>query len=357
MEKRRNEISILRIISMFMIVLCHIIGYYTFIPGYTKLGNVFNVGVYVFLLISGFLYGNKKIVTAKGFLVWYGKRIKKIHLPVLVVVIVDLLILKFCFNMTIPLKTQISYLLNLQGLQHIAWKQCVDIMTEITNLGPLWFTTVIMLCYLFVPLFGKIREKLKDNDNKIKIDIFSIACCCVIAYIVQVTTCIILFYFVTFYIGFVLSDYLCYFKNMNVSKLVCLMSGGLIFQILRLILMKPFDGNMIYVSYTSVSHIALALCIFVFFVFLGERYKNRFDKLADLKICKYLDKESFNIYLVHGLFCLDSNAINLYNGKFNIWISTLLFVISILVSAAVLKLIVNGIEKLFSLIIKNNHSR
>lgn len=52
-------ISISRVLATLMIVTCHIIGYFTFIPGHMHLGQFFNVGVPMFICISGYLYGLK----------------------------------------------------------------------------------------------------------------------------------------------------------------------------------------------------------------------------------------------------------------------------------------------------------
>ena len=41
---------------MLLIVLTHIIKYYPFIPGYQVLNDVFNVGLYIFLLVSTVLF-------------------------------------------------------------------------------------------------------------------------------------------------------------------------------------------------------------------------------------------------------------------------------------------------------------
>ena len=78
----KNDISLLRVVSMFLIILCHIIKYYDFIPGSKILGQVFNVGVEIFFLISGYLYAGKMI---SFYLDWYKERIRKIYFPVLII--------------------------------------------------------------------------------------------------------------------------------------------------------------------------------------------------------------------------------------------------------------------------------
>ena len=59
-QLRNSSVVVLRVLGMMLIILCHIIAYYTFVPGSDLLSQVFNVGVQVFLLISGYLYGEKQ---------------------------------------------------------------------------------------------------------------------------------------------------------------------------------------------------------------------------------------------------------------------------------------------------------
>lgn len=58
---------------MLMIILCHIFQFYNCILAWW-----FNVGVQIFLCVSGFLYGGKNIDNVTQF---YTNRIKKILVP------------------------------------------------------------------------------------------------------------------------------------------------------------------------------------------------------------------------------------------------------------------------------------
>ena len=57
---KNASISVSRVAATILIVICHIVKYYTFIPGSSLLGQVFNVGVPMFVIISGYLYGEKR---------------------------------------------------------------------------------------------------------------------------------------------------------------------------------------------------------------------------------------------------------------------------------------------------------
>lgn len=154
-SKKHSEISILRTLSMFSIVLCHIIGYYSFIPSHNYLSQVFNVGVEIFFLMSGYLYGTKII---PRFFTWYKERIRKIYIPALIVIVIDIIVLTVVYSSKYSFCTIIVYLTNLHGVLHIYPTFFSSYITKIDNLGPLWFTTIIMICYLMVPLLQKAKN-------------------------------------------------------------------------------------------------------------------------------------------------------------------------------------------------------
>ena len=55
-NKKMDCISLLRMLSVFSIISCHIMQFYN-----NELAWWFNTGVLIFLLISGFLYSQKNI--------------------------------------------------------------------------------------------------------------------------------------------------------------------------------------------------------------------------------------------------------------------------------------------------------
>ena len=63
---RDSSISLIRLTGTVCILLCHLSSWF----GIAALAQLFNVGVPVFLLISGFLYGGKAI-SVWGGEVWF----------------------------------------------------------------------------------------------------------------------------------------------------------------------------------------------------------------------------------------------------------------------------------------------
>ena len=142
---RNPAIMVARILGMLFIVLCHIIQYYTFVPGHGFLGQFFNCGVQLFLFVSGYLYGEK---TIQGFRKWYIKRVATVAFPSVLVSVFTIIALLIVGN-TITINNIIAYCLDLEGLLFINYN-LQTFFQEIRSLGPLWFTTIIMLCYLLV---------------------------------------------------------------------------------------------------------------------------------------------------------------------------------------------------------------
>ncbi len=132
-------ITFCRVVFTIAIVLCHIAEPTNFI----KVGNVLNIGVQVFFVISGFLYGRKVINGIKDF---YIKRIKKIYLPYLIFVSLALIAYYLFHKDYLSYDKVLLYLFNLQAF------------TTIKGLGHTWFVTSIMLCYLITPLLQKISQ-------------------------------------------------------------------------------------------------------------------------------------------------------------------------------------------------------
>lgn len=149
MKQKDLGISTVRILAMVGIIVCHTVMYYQFIPQHENLGQLFNCGVGIFIFISGLLYGAN---IRKSFgLDFFKKRWLRVCLPV-VIWGTFVFLLDGCRNFCY----WIVLLLNLQGINFIVENPIFN--TAITGTGPLWFVTVIMLCYLMLPLLEKIRS-------------------------------------------------------------------------------------------------------------------------------------------------------------------------------------------------------
>lgn len=290
-----------RIVGMIFIVICHIINYYTMIPGYTILGHFFNSGVPLFLFISGYLYGGK---TIKKFGPWYARRIKTVAMPAILMAFFTIVALLIAGE-AVSIPSVIAYLTDMEGLLFLNWKFFSHFFSEVTSLGPLWFTTVIMLCYLFVPLMQKITTKIK-NYKLFVILLF------IIGFVVSMITMdyFDVWYFWIFCVGYCLGK-VKILDKVN-FKWFALCTGVMLISVIgRLVLHKYFDNTILYLRFASISRCILGNWIVVFFAYVNHLKPTELSKFASTKFIKILDSYSYYVYLVHGVFCM--GLFNLYD--------------------------------------------
>lgn len=131
-------ISFIRVLAMCLIIACHFAQAY----GY-NIAFLLNVGVQLFFLTSGFLYGKIEIANTWDF---YKKRFAKIYIPYVLFVSIILLLQWILGTWQFNLRDVAIYTFNLQGF----------ISTSIAGINHLWFLSVIMVCYIVTPLLQKI---------------------------------------------------------------------------------------------------------------------------------------------------------------------------------------------------------
>lgn len=103
-----SSISLLRAVSVVFIVACHILQAYD-----NKWAWVLNIGVPIFFIISGFLYGKKHVDNPVK---WFLNRTIKILSPFYIYLVVVLTIKAVIFGTPISAKNIFCYMLDLQGI-------------------------------------------------------------------------------------------------------------------------------------------------------------------------------------------------------------------------------------------------
>ena len=138
-KKARNmAISAIRCVAMTGIILCHFFQYYGI-----ELAWWFNVGVHMFLFMSGFLYGHKDISSPIDFII---KNFKKILVPY------------YCFL----LPAIVMYFIFARSF--ISWNSVVFALLcngTITGMEHLWFISYILFCYILTPYLSDLVKKLR----------------------------------------------------------------------------------------------------------------------------------------------------------------------------------------------------
>ena len=141
-QKRDLSISFVRMLAMMFIVICHVMQYYDM-----ELAWWFNVGVQIFLCISGYLYGRKRIL---DILVFYHKNFVKI--------LIDYEIVVFAAVAATVLFTD-----TVITVEEIAG--AVLTVSTIAGGAHLWFIPTILMCYLLTPLYERIFSRAEQSHK------------------------------------------------------------------------------------------------------------------------------------------------------------------------------------------------
>ena len=314
MNKRLNNVSVLRCLSAIMIVIYHILMILSPWKGAGIIPLYF--GVQVFFFISGYLYEKIEIKNIKKF---YLNRAIKIFIPVLFLCLIEFFLCTiFATNAINPLN----------------WWSYIS--SELFALGHLWFIPNIFICYLILPLI-KIAFDKSHKYNKLAIVFLNI--------FLILETIICLFTsmqlgIIIFVIGFALSRFQTLekvYKQKNKSIFICI----LIFLITVLPFMYfihcfPQNTFMLY-------HLSLFLqriCAVIFALTFSFIILIAFEFLNNKPTYKILinsDKYSFYIYLSHHIFAV--GALSLLNITQNLAFNILLYLITIIILTAFLAFI------------------
>lgn len=275
------SISLIRLISMLFIVSCHIMQWLDF-----ELAWWFNVGVQIFLCISGYLYGQspKKEVTS-----FYKSRFIKILVPYFIVFIV-VAVLELVF-----VHSEVSIVSIGGGL---------FARTTIPGGEHLWFIRYILLCYIITPLLTVYRDKYV-HDNK-SWWLYAIILVFVTSAFFGIHVQAFNPAWMTCYaIGYVLGANKGYCKNglllglFGFGAAVC--NGIQIY--VDYISGIIFTGivNTIYSYYRNYSHVLLGVFLFLLMMTCFDRmhFSSNMVKVLDVA-----DKYSYETYLVHQFFIL-----------------------------------------------------
>ncbi len=332
--KKNNVIMLARILAMLFIVLCHIIGHYTFIPGAKMLGQFFNCGVQTFFIVSGYLFGGRMI---NSFGKWLAKRMLTVMFPASFFSLLIIAIL-LATGHGVAYPSIIAYGLDLEGLLFLNWNVVSRFFQQVDSLGALWFTTIIMLCYLLVPLLQKLTQHNHEKRQKTAEGLL------IAAGIVMALLCskyISLFYFATFLIGYIAG------KQQIISringKVFLFYSLATIIAIVgRVLLHKWFDNTLLYSNYVALAQIIIGGYLIVIIGYFDFKKPKLINKLVNITVIKYFDNHSYYIYLCHGVFCL--GTWNVYQ-RLSLPVATGVFLVGTFCVSSILKIVCEFVIK------------
>ena len=273
------SISAARIIAMLFIIVCHILQRFS-----SPLALWFNIGVQIFLAMSGYLYGSRTIDNPLGFIV---RNWVKILVPCWVFLI-GAFIGYHVLGVELP-----------NGIKLVRVLLLAD---TISGLGHLWFVSNILFCYMMIPLFDSLRRSMK-----VMTECHFLLC----ASSVVVVTIVIGFAYRPFVrteglVCFVIGYYVAAFhENFGTEQLgarvlehflmfigVCALLSRIIYE------MSPWQGvyGRVYLSVFPYIKAAIGITLFL-------AMKNYISCSYSFPL-RFSDRYSYAIYLTHHVFIL-----------------------------------------------------
>lgn len=313
MNNKDYSISIIRLISMIMIISCHILQ---------GLNNNFafwiNTGVQLFFFVSGFLYGKKKISNIKEF---YKKRMEKILFPYIIVFIISLLLEFVLLKRQYSLKKIFGCIIGFGGFTG-----------NISILSHTWFVSYILLCYILVPVLQILFKTNKFKKNFMYFLIFMFFMQLFQEYgIVNIE----ISWINNFIIGYFYSKCCKTIKQDKTFVFFIFISFLLIipYAIIyqeKIPILLPNIFNLHAKFITNYGHVMLGSVLFIIL------YKtiNKFNIKNNI-ILSFSDKYSYYIYLVHQIFILNSFSV-LFLTK-NLFINIVLIILFSIFFAFIIK--------------------
>lgn len=307
--KRNQSISLIRVLAMFLVMLGHILSEFNSIR---FIGQILSVGVFIFIFISGFLYGKKNINKVST---WFVKRGIRILVPMYVFMIFFFTIRIVLWNQ-IDLKYYLAYLLNLQGFTD-----------GVQGAGHLWFLTALMLCYLITPLLNKYKNKVAYfTKEKLLIVLIGLITTQIISvYFINkmfgVYLCYVILYIFAYFFGYLWSGCISK-KGLVILTLVTIFA--ILFRLgSKFILDNSIFYDDVIVLYTQS---IFGVWIFIFVSYFRKITNNNKDII---NVVKYIDNISFEIFIVHYMFIVGPLRIMTFS-QYSIINIVLVFVLSII---------------------------
>ena len=334
---RNNSITIARVLSMLMIVGCHVANW----MGIAPIAQLLNVGVEIFLVISGFLYSNKSIKKPLEFI---SGRWKKVMIPLYLIalfVAVEHIFIDGCFE---SLKNFGIYVVGMQGLPVMVIGMHVPGYIE---LAQTWFLTPLLICYALLLIYKRFVEWRCNHNSILVYAGVAIFLCCL-------DICLLLLWGLQ--IGYIFIFFLGYFvgkrmdewnKKSNCNKSETILTIVMVFAVIvRLLCREYADDSVLYEQFVAIfSHAVIAVWFVQTIQYIEQKRPRLIETVASYRIIIWLDKNSFYIYLTHYMFFFGILSID--NLNLSIIAKCLWLVVGTIVMTVILGKSVEIIDRLF----------
>lgn len=293
-KQKDYAISALRFMSVGLVVLCHLLEWmWSEGDGYPLMvrivGNYCAVGVQIFLLISGFLYGSKEKLFGDStsrisfVLKNFWKVLRDYYLSYLLV--------------TIPLCI-------LTENSSMTWETLFGALTGWCTFGrqlQLWFIPYILFCYLITPMMHDIREWICKRNVAVGLGLLLLLIeVLFLSYQSYFQPAWICCYVIGFFLPKLKGTFLWNWKIYVCACIVCIVGNiikGYLFYYIQPIL-GGYRGVILQECYNWVQ-VLLGLLIFIG---IYEVLHKKVWKQKTIKILEWSDKYSYDIYIMHMFF-------------------------------------------------------
>ena len=321
-ESESIGLSWIRVLAMMSVVVCHLFQAYN-----SKYANVVHGGVQTFLVMSGYLYGNKVVTDWRKFA---KKRINKVYLPYLVFLILVVPLYAFFHVEEMKWNALPFYFANLQGFRLLIGGD----FGRIEGLRHVWYITAIMCAYLTTPLLQRVR---KHSTVVLPILLFIIAITYIFASSLNyifVFSCLYLYAIGYFYV------------NLNKKwkwfyLILCMLA-------IFVILVNLQHGELTQSQFHGIKSRLLHDLGGILSVFGGVLILSRIKYLKVPHLISIIDKYSYHIFLVHFIIICGPFSMA-YITPFNMLVTT---VVATCIFIMVMNFVNKSFEKLS--IIENN---
>lgn len=282
--ERLGNLSCVRAVATALIVACHI-----FQGLDLEIAFWLNIGVQIFFILSGYLYGKKEIKCPGEF---YKKQFLKIMMPYWIVCVVMLAIE--------AVRTGLGHynIFNLLGtlLGFGYWTGAIN------GLSHTWFISYILLCYLITPLLRHLVNKKSVARNFITLALLTIILQLFASFgVLNIDVSYVMLYI----FGFVFSNIeggLSYAKTLAAFT-------GLAAVVLAPRIMVQYFAQPTLTGWLDYFHISVGQFVHYSHALIGIALflalKQLFAKVKCNKFLALSDRYSYLIYLVHQIFILN----------------------------------------------------
>lgn len=307
------SISVVRMFAMCSIVACHVLQRFS-----NPLAFWFNGGVQIFLVVSGYLYGSRRVENPLGFIL---RNWCKVLVPCWVFLLCAFVGF-YCFGFELPKGVKLARVLLLAD--------------TVPGLGHLWFISNILFCYMMVPLFYCLKQSLMRMNEWCFILSVSLIVLVIVAIGFAYCPFVKPSSLVCFVVGYYLAAFHEIFKDDSRGRARCevgLVLIGVCALLCRIMYeMSPWHGSFGRLYLSCFPYVKAAIGIAIFLVL------KRYVSCPYNFVLKFSDRYSYTIYLTHHIFILGPLSII---GSF--WTTNIIAVMAVIISAVLLKELTNPI--------------